>query len=46
VIFTCNDYTFTSENARKDFEFKPKYSKEEALRRTVEFYANGEMVKW
>ena len=52
VIFTCNDYTFTSENARKDFGFKPKYGKEEALRRTVEFYKEmvkwriGEMVKW
>jgi len=38
VTYTCSDFTFTSENARNDFEFKPKYSEAEAFRRTVEYY--------
>lgn len=40
VIYTCTNYTFTSEKAMKDFGFKPKYSKEEALERTIRFYRN------
>lgn len=45
VIYTCNEYTFNSENAVKDFGFKPRYSKEDAFRRTVEFYSNSEVAK-
>ena len=44
VTYTCSDFTFSSENAIKDFGFKPKYSQEEAFRRTVEFYKK--MVNW
>ncbi|MFZ4571340.1 MAG: NAD-dependent epimerase/dehydratase family protein [Bacteroidales bacterium] len=45
VIFTCNEYTFNSENAIKDFGFRPKYGREDAFRRTVEFYSNSEIAR-
>ena len=38
VVYTCSDFTFSSEKAVKDFGFKPKYSKAEAFRRTVAYY--------
>jgi len=38
VTYTCTDFTFSAEKARKDFGFTPKYPEEEALRRTTEFY--------
>ncbi|HUM46595.1 MAG TPA: NAD-dependent epimerase/dehydratase family protein [Chitinophagales bacterium] len=38
VTYTCTDFTFTAEKARKDFAFVPKYSKEEAMERTVGFF--------
>lgn len=39
VNYTCTDYTFNSDKARKDFNFFPKYDEVEAFRRTVEFFA-------
>jgi sterol-4alpha-carboxylate 3-dehydrogenase (decarboxylating) len=41
VTYTCTSYTFNSEKARKDFGFQPKYSKEEALERTIRYYRNA-----
>jgi nucleoside-diphosphate-sugar epimerase len=38
VIYTCTDFTFNSEKARKDFGFVPKYSEEEAFERTIRYY--------
>jgi nucleoside-diphosphate-sugar epimerase len=38
VIYTCTDFTFTSENAKKDFGFIPKYNEEESLERTIAFF--------
>jgi sterol-4alpha-carboxylate 3-dehydrogenase (decarboxylating) len=38
VTYTCTDFTFNSEKARKDFGFVPKYSNEEAFERTVRYY--------
>jgi nucleoside-diphosphate-sugar epimerase len=38
VTYTCTDFTFSSEKAKKDFGFVPKYSEEEAFQRTVRFY--------
>jgi nucleoside-diphosphate-sugar epimerase len=38
VIYTCTDFTFSSEKAKKDFGFVPKYSEEEAVERTIQFY--------
>ena len=38
VTYTCSDFTFTANKAVTDFGFKPKYSKEEAFKRTVKFY--------
>ena len=38
VVYTCTDYTFSSDRARRDFGFVPKYSEEEAYRRTVDHF--------
>ena len=38
VMYTCTDFTFTSEKAHRDFGFTPKYSKEEAFKNTVRFF--------
>lgn len=38
VVYTCTDFTFSSDKARKDFGFKPKYSYEEAIEITVKHY--------
>jgi len=39
VMYTCTDFTFTSEKANRDFGFTPKYSKEEAFANTVRFFS-------
>lgn len=36
VVYTCNDFTFETTRARDELGFIPKYSQEEAFRRTVE----------
>ena len=41
VQYTCTDFTFTSDKAGNDFDFKPKYQLEEAMKRTAEFYKKG-----
>ncbi|MBN2523293.1 MAG: NAD-dependent epimerase/dehydratase family protein [Bacteroidales bacterium] len=38
VLYTCTDFTFTSEKAKKDFGFFPKYSEEEAFNNTVAYF--------
>jgi sterol-4alpha-carboxylate 3-dehydrogenase (decarboxylating) len=38
VTYTCTEYTYTSDKAKKDFGFIPKYSEQEALERTIEYY--------
>ena len=38
VNYTCNDFTFSSERAKTDFGFVPKYSLNEAIDRTIQFY--------
>lgn len=38
VVYTCSDFTFSAEKARKDFNYTPKYSEEEALNRTIAYY--------
>jgi nucleoside-diphosphate-sugar epimerase len=38
VMYTCTDFTFTSDRANRDFGFSPKYSKEEAFNNTVRFF--------
>jgi nucleoside-diphosphate-sugar epimerase len=38
VIYTCTDFTFTSEKAGKDFGYAPKYDSEEAYEKTVAFF--------
>jgi len=39
VIYTCTDFTFSSTKAEKYFGFIPKYSTDEALRRTIGYYS-------
>jgi len=39
VLYTCTDFTFSSKKALNDFNFKPKYTLEEALERTISYYA-------
>lgn len=43
VIYTCTDFTFTSDKAATDFGFRPKYSEEEAYDRTIAYYRNAGM---
>jgi nucleoside-diphosphate-sugar epimerase len=38
VVYTCTDFTFSSDKAKKDWGYIPKYSSEEALERTVDYY--------
>jgi sterol-4alpha-carboxylate 3-dehydrogenase (decarboxylating) len=38
VTYTCSDFTFTSEKARLDFGFVPKYSSEQAFEKTIRYY--------
>lgn len=38
VMYTSTDFTFSADKARKDFNFFPKYSKEEAMERTIAFF--------
>ncbi|TYA53822.1 NAD-dependent epimerase/dehydratase family protein [Formosa maritima] len=39
VTYTCTDFTFSSKKALHDFNFRPKYATEEALKRTIGFYS-------
>jgi nucleoside-diphosphate-sugar epimerase len=41
VTYTCTDFTFSSDKAKRDFGFVPKYTEEEAFERTVSFYRKG-----
>ncbi len=45
VIYTCNDFTFSSDKALRDFSFKPRYSLEEAFHKTVEYYRTRELMQ-
>ncbi len=42
VTYTCSDFIFNSEKAKKDFGFVPKYNKDECFDRTVKFYQKNE----
>ena len=39
VIYTTTDFTFSSEKARKDFGWIPKFSEKEAVDRTIKYYS-------
>ena len=41
VTYTCTDFTFNSKRAEEDFGFVPKYSQEEAIEVTAEYYRKG-----
>jgi nucleoside-diphosphate-sugar epimerase len=38
VTYTCTDFIFSSQKAKNDFGYEPKYSFDEAIERTVEYY--------
>jgi nucleoside-diphosphate-sugar epimerase len=38
VVYTCTDFTFTSDKAMADFGFEPKYTDVEALARTIAYF--------
>ena len=38
VIYTCNDFTFKTDLAEKEFGWKPKYSAQTALENTIRYY--------
>ena len=38
VVYTCTDFTFSANKARKDFRFIPKYSLQDALHKTITYY--------
>jgi len=38
VTYTCTEYTFNYDKAKRDFGFEPKYSPEEAMQRTIAYY--------
>lgn len=41
VTYTCTDFTYSSKKAFEHFNFEPKYSKEEALKKTINFYSKN-----
>jgi nucleoside-diphosphate-sugar epimerase len=38
VMYTCTEFTFSSEKAAQDFGFSPKYGKEEAKENTARYF--------
>jgi nucleoside-diphosphate-sugar epimerase len=38
VIYTCTDFMFSADKAKNELGFIPKYSDEEALRKTIAYY--------
>ena len=44
VLYTCTDFTFSSIKALNDFNFQPKYTLEEALKRTISYYKKDKAV--
>lgn len=45
VTYTCTDFTFTSDKAKHDFGYTIRYTKEEALERTIAFYKHERLQK-
>jgi nucleoside-diphosphate-sugar epimerase len=45
VIYTCNDFTFTSNHAKTDFGWQPKYSTPEAIENTINYYKKLNLKK-
>ena len=38
VMYTCTNFTFNSDKAKRDFGFVPKYSKQTALENTIRYF--------
>lgn len=39
VLYTCLDFTFSTQKAIEDFNFQPKYSRKESLQNTIAYYS-------
>jgi len=45
VIYTCNDFTFSSEKASRELGYQPKYNEKEAMEKTIaSFRRHGKTV--
>jgi hypothetical protein len=38
VMYTCTDFTFTADNAKRDFGFTLKYTQAEAAENTIRYF--------
>jgi len=38
VIYTCSDFTFSSEKASRELGYRPKYTEKEAMEKTIAFF--------
>jgi nucleoside-diphosphate-sugar epimerase len=43
VIYTCTDFMFTADKAKKDLDFEPKYSDEVAMQNTIAYYSKQKL---
>lgn len=41
VTYTCTDFTFSSQKALEHFNYRPKYSKKVAVKRTINYYSKN-----
>jgi nucleoside-diphosphate-sugar epimerase len=41
VTYTCTDFTFSSKKAKEHFNYIPKYTTEEAIQKTIQFYSKN-----
>lgn len=39
VVYTCQNFTFSSKKAITDLHFKPKYNRKQALKNTIQYYS-------
>lgn len=46
VTYTCNDFTLNGDRAEADFGYRPKYTTEEAVKRTAAYFReNGPVIR-
>jgi len=45
VTYISTDFIFSADKAKRDFNFKPKYSLEEAVQKTTKFYKEKKLAK-
>jgi len=45
VVYTCTNFTFSSDKAKADFGYVPKYPEEMAVQRTIDFYKSNRVTE-